>query len=515
MPIARINPDGTVKIYNNNTGEVKDVRPEELPQYNPRLVGDYQKLLATQPEQTPLSQPAATPSAPLATAQAEPAQPKTGFGALLNTQPATQLTDQGNNEQSLYQQAWKMARTLDEQNKVADTWKKAKGYDLFSSSKPTAEEVGIKKQEVASGAAMGLIKSLEAKFRESKGGTFGIGPGARIKGVIESGKGAVGLNESAKVYNDSKAGFAATLKTLTGDVGVLTDQDYARLAGLIPDLGATKKEATDKFNQLRDQVSAKFGVKTTETEYKPIVENERGAIASLADVLFPGAVDYAEKGIQGQLAVQKKPMSLTDILASGAGPLGVAASRPDIFKETIGPAFEVSSGLVAGGAIKNKVSGSWNLLNPKPALSQARNVAAQTIEKPVSLKPILEAGDKYVSRDPTATRLWNDILKPALEKQKDISISDLLKQNQVWNDAYTSAGKVGKTALAGLSDALARAGKEVIKQEAPEVAKLTAKLAGRYNIEKLLGRFGPAAVGAAGAVTGATILGKALGQQRR
>src|SRR3990167_7427959 len=44
MPIARINPDGTVKIYNSKTGETKDVAPEELGRYNPKLVGEYYKL---------------------------------------------------------------------------------------------------------------------------------------------------------------------------------------------------------------------------------------------------------------------------------------------------------------------------------------------------------------------------------------------------------------------------------------------------------------------------------------
>ena len=44
MPIAQLNPDGSVKIYNSKTGETKDVSPDDLGQYNPSLIGDYYKL---------------------------------------------------------------------------------------------------------------------------------------------------------------------------------------------------------------------------------------------------------------------------------------------------------------------------------------------------------------------------------------------------------------------------------------------------------------------------------------
>lgn len=46
MPISRINPDGTVKIYNSKTNEVKNVKPEELASYNPALENDYNVLLS-------------------------------------------------------------------------------------------------------------------------------------------------------------------------------------------------------------------------------------------------------------------------------------------------------------------------------------------------------------------------------------------------------------------------------------------------------------------------------------
>lgn len=44
MPIQKINPDGTVRIYNTKTKEQKDVKPEDLAKYNPSLENDYQVL---------------------------------------------------------------------------------------------------------------------------------------------------------------------------------------------------------------------------------------------------------------------------------------------------------------------------------------------------------------------------------------------------------------------------------------------------------------------------------------
>lgn len=49
MPISKINPDGSVDIYNTKTGEVRTgVKPEDLASISPKLVGLYQQKLAEQ-----------------------------------------------------------------------------------------------------------------------------------------------------------------------------------------------------------------------------------------------------------------------------------------------------------------------------------------------------------------------------------------------------------------------------------------------------------------------------------
>lgn len=47
MPVSKINQDGSVRIFNSKTGQVIDnVKPEELVNYSPSLVGDYEKMRA-------------------------------------------------------------------------------------------------------------------------------------------------------------------------------------------------------------------------------------------------------------------------------------------------------------------------------------------------------------------------------------------------------------------------------------------------------------------------------------
>lgn len=379
------------------------------------------------------------------------------------------------------------------------------------------EAVGYKPPEKAAEAKktdqsneiLNFINDLEKQYRESGGGTFGVGPGARIKGAIENIKGKAGLNESAAVYEDARKGFAATLKSLTGDTGVLTDPDFDRLSNLLPKLGSTKKESVDKFNQLRSQLAAKMGKEKQETTFSPKVENERDAVASLADILFPGAVNLGEKAksdFNRQLATGNYktivdllfPKTSQDVgLIQDVMPAGVEA----------GNVLSLASGAASG--IKKAVGG---VVGGKAKVSTAREAAAQASEKVIDLNKLVEAGNKHVMRDPTAQKLWETTVKPALESQKQVSVPELLKQIQVWNDAYTSAGKVGKTALAGLNDALAKAGKEIIKKEAPEVAKYTKQLADMYAIDNLIKSFGPALIGGAGATAGGLIIGSSLGK---
>jgi hypothetical protein len=398
-------------------------------------------------------------------------------------------------------------------------------YTKYASELEAAKSIGVpttaeiiekpaaadKKNELAGESVTNFIKGLEKTYEAAGGGTYGTGPGARIKGAVESLKGKMGLNEDASVYNDSKEGFAATLKSLTGDTGVLTDQDFARLSKLLPGFGSTKKEATDKFNQLRDQLSAKFGVEKSDTTFKPKVNNERGALASILDIPFNPAVSLAEKSTK-DLSKQLETGNYKNIMD-----LLLPKTKEDVgLIQDVLPAGVATGATIAGGMdlLKGAKNAVGSVFGGKAKAIATREAAAQAVNKPVSTDPLLKAGKEYIKRDPTAAKLWNEVLEPALKSQPELSVPDLMKQIGVWNDAYTNAGKVGKTALAGLNDALARAGKDIIKEQAPEVAAETAKLAKLYGLEKTFGKFGPALVGGAGAGVGGYLGLKALGQQR-
>lgn len=78
-----------------------------------------------------------------------------------------------------------------------------------------------------------------------------IGTGTKIKA-------AIGLNDTAKTYRDAREGMLASLKAITGDTGILTDQDAERLKGMIPDVTDTKGEAEKKWNFILKAIQYKY-----------------------------------------------------------------------------------------------------------------------------------------------------------------------------------------------------------------------------------------------------------------
>lgn len=118
-------------------------------------------------------------------------------------------------------------------------------------------------------AVNNLITNLESQYQQAGGASFGTGIGARVKGGLTGISGKLGYNDPANVYVREKEGFAATLKSLTGDTGVMTQKDYERLSKLLPSLGSTPQEAQTLLNDLRSQIAAKYGSAITTTTLKP------------------------------------------------------------------------------------------------------------------------------------------------------------------------------------------------------------------------------------------------------
>lgn len=135
----------------------------------------------------------------------------------------------------------------------------------------------IQKQREGS-AATALIKGL---FNDYYGGNgrgqgddlSGKGlPGLGLSGLLIKGRALTGFGKAAN-YKATKKALIASLKSITGDTGILTDQDADRINGLMPNEGANPEYAQrqwEKINQIiKDKYGAGFLPETPEEPAKP------------------------------------------------------------------------------------------------------------------------------------------------------------------------------------------------------------------------------------------------------
>jgi hypothetical protein len=154
------------------------------------------------------------------------------------------------------------------------------------------------------------------------------------------------------------------------------------------------------------------------------------------------------------------------------------------------------SGLVAGAtdlaattgvnAIKGALNFAKNAagagsLNPFKVVGYARNQALDAAGN-LDTSKVISAGEKYVENNPLAKEVW-DTFKPVTGKS--MSAGDLTyKMSKVWDVAYDKSGDVKNQAAAKLFNELYQAGKSVIKEQAPEVAKNNALFKILYDAPK-------------------------------
>jgi hypothetical protein len=97
---------------------------------------------------------------------------------------------------------------------------------------------------------------------------------------------------------------------------------------------------------------------------------------------------------------------------------------------------------------------------------------------------------------------------------KSFTVKEALERSTLWNQAYTGAGKVGKSAKAGVYNVMTRAIKNQIANLAPEVAKKTSELATTYALPKIIRNILITTGAAAGGLAGAKyLLGQNQGQK--
>lgn len=201
MPISKINPDGTVQIYNTKTGESKNVAPETLGNYNPKLVKDYEDM-----------------------------------------QAQSQLTQQG---------------VLD----VADIAKTNPQLALQAvqggvKTKPTDAEL---KKKASLDNAERVVAELERLYYDEQGNprasfvqTNGIG--GRLEGIQKSAAAKAGENPELANYLAQREGIRPLLARAMGDVGNLSKPEQEAAVRGLPTGTTTPQEAKLFFESTRKRL---------------------------------------------------------------------------------------------------------------------------------------------------------------------------------------------------------------------------------------------------------------------
>ena len=380
--------------------------------------------------------------------------------------------------------------------------KREEEYQFEKEHPDLAPSEGEEKKKTAFSATTNFVELLEQRFSEAGGGEY-KGAGARVSGAKKGVAGALGLNSAAKTYNDQRKGFAATLKQITGDTGVLTEKDYQRLAGLIPSLGATPEEAQNKFNDLRSQIAASFGGEKKETAYAP--PPSKGGLPAATLPGLTGLYESEQRATQEQGLGALPRQSLETLIP--ALKLGKPEGRQ--------AASEVSTILGLAGLLKagaQKIGG----LTVKGAL-QKRATTAGASKATVSGNKVYKAAEETVRRSASETDLPKAEKLLAQAKKglggKKFGMEQLLDKLAQYNKAYTTAGRAGKGASALVNDALSKAARQEVQRVAPEVFASQQALGKAYGIEKFAKRsIFPAAIGAGASIPAYFLLRKLLGQ---
>lgn len=361
-----------------------------------------------------------------------------------------------------------------------------------------------KKVQRSGVASLGFIDQLEKQFNMSEGGKY-EGLGATLYGVSKNVKGALNLDPNVRTYNAIREGFAAQLKQLTGDTGVLTQADYERLSNLVPKFTDNPETARQKFEVLRQQMSSSFGVDAGKTGYKR-PEGGEGLVDYLTDNLtgVGGAVAPFVKNPVTAAVGGVGAQTLQDILKLPKVGDPITPEQQDYYFNPLSIAkrdiktagqygLESLAALLTGKAIGKILPKGGNQL-PKVRAE----VAKLAPEKEVAgyVDDIVKAGDKYVKQvDAGAMADWK-LIKSTVKNNK--TLPDLLETLSNWgSNAYKKSGGTYRGEKVLLQDTLYQAARESIKKTNPTVAKLTEEMAkqiGKKEVLKKLGWMGAGAL---------------------
>lgn len=468
MPISQINPNGTVKIINSKTGQMLDVPPQDLPKYNPKLVADYQARLQEQQKQEQ--------------AASESAKALSSGALKLSDIPADQRV--------------KAVNLIAKEGK----------------SIPQTTSAEDNKKKNALDSTTNFINNLEKHFTESGAGNTNLGPLTRVLGFINSRQADIGLNPEAQLYNKERAGFAATLKSLTGDTGVLTDQDFARLQQLLPGLGSTKKESQGLLNDLRSQIAAKYGGEPTKTSFDPKEKN-------LIQTVLPATSKFTEEIGQQRSLPPEQREEVAKNYATNNNPISFLynlASGQKEAKSLVKPTEELAGGVMALEGLGSlgkflnpkKVAGKVFTQNAGSSLrnevvSQATQ-AGKKIEGENLASAVTDWGEKAIKANPGKDKQITKIVDGAINSFSGKKVSPEEAFN-IWKEVdsgFNQAGITKSSVEASADRAIRDALRKELDSVAPGFEEGTKQIAQGLKRSKIASKLAWAGAGAIpGAVT--------------
>lgn len=464
MPIAQLNKDGTVKIYNANTGETKDVSPADLPKYNPKLVGEYFKLTNAKPENTN------DPVKELASVKAQ-----------------KELADITSGKST--------TKTVDETQGDRDKEKKAR----------TALAALTRIQKAIEGDPNIVTKAALPGTMGARSYSSDYSSVVDLLGNLRTG--ATVTPEQQKLYED----LLPRVGDSPEDIKNKFDARKSEFGAYIPEGSSSGELSENQFPPESLVGTSKDGLAMQTAKSRSPAPEQKGALGMLTDFLFGNT-----KKLPGRL------MDLSNEQAQRAPAKGLGEATGRAFNDTmsllgatvpagveVGSIMPAGKGLLAGGKAAAKVPGS---IAGKVSLSKigANRDAAVAAGKGIKFSgdELLKAGEQYVENDPMARNVFNKIL-PTL-KGKEIDLPTLMKKIDVWNDAYTAAGRVGKSAEAGINDIFARGAKKMIAKDAPDVMKANKAFSRAYGFRNTAKKVVPAAAAGVGFSFGGDLLSSLL-----
>lgn len=456
MPISKYNPDGTVDIYNSKTGEVRrGVKPQDLASISPKLVGEYEAGQA--------------PTEQLARKEAE--------------QKLTSMTDESPNKEK--KDLLNLITQISNSNLAPNT-----GTLKIRENVPWATEAKYTKA---------LIDQLQGKLSlEGREQLKGSGAISDFEFKV--------LQEAASALRPDlrEEDFRKELEKLAqGLGGNLEKQKVAPVSQTTPESIVQSIEGNPIINMLlgrglRVAKDVGVGMAAQSADGQALQQSREGSFEMIQRL--QEAADKTQDVEQKKKLLALAQTMAGDVSQSSSNEAGQysegVGANPFLRGLGVGTDVASTTGLVTSlpGIIKNIPSGVKSVTNAiksktvSGALTNRASAASSNIST-FKGKDFINVIDDYVENDPTAKKIGQTITE-GLSK-KTMTSEQLLKQLEVWNKAYSAAGKVGKSGKAGIYNALAQEARRQLELYAPKVLDAQRGLAGAYQIKGILDVLSP------------------------